>query len=783
MAIQLASDPKIKINGEELEGYVFEGFTLTKRLLEPNCFTFSLRKEDMSLTQEDIKFELREKLLGALVECSVSTYQNDLEGDVKIVDDDGFFRGYIHHVKMERKHNKSPFVVHCTAYSVDVRMKGAPNCESFYNTSLQDIVEEVVMFYSDKSGAYNHDKYDYDDRKPLPDLTAVKVTMTDTLPYTVQYNESDYDFLKRLAKRYGQFFYHEDGKVVFGEMREYDPVTLRVGIDLDKYDYELNMNPHTGTVLWEYEYNCDVLSCVGAEFEHSSQWKSKLDPMHEMSESVFNHGSTFFNKNKDHIITSRSARIVNDEMSMDLAETDNMKPEVVDEASEIESSSLRNTLEQYVVADTVTCTGEARRSDLKLGSVITIADETNTGEDATDVIEHEPLKIIDLYYKWDKTKIRSLDNKFKAIPQKSTVPPYLERDEQGIFTYGDFDTYPHSGPQHGIVYDNKDPLQMGRVRVVLGWQSVSDSIGFPHYDEQVRATPWIRVAHQYAGLERGSHIVPEIGDEVIVGFEEDNAERPYVLACVHNAHNSKVVEKWTKPEVVENNEYKAFRSRNGHSIEVRDKGKHGYIKIYDENTHNYVLTFDTDRSLIRLESAKNIELDAKENIVIHAGKDINIEADNDINVTANNDIHRTALHNILDEADNDFENITGNQFYAHIGETSTGLMMKSKSVSLELEDLAFLGFNYVNGETFGAALWARDPIEINSTQKVVVKGDEMTYIESDATVYVKGKESTLYADNKVDVSTKGTLTLRGKGGADLDGGVQATVKGAIIKLN
>ena len=71
MAIQLASDPKIKINGEELEGYVFEGFTLTKRLLEPNCFTFSLRKEDMSLTQEDIKFELREKLLGALVECSV----------------------------------------------------------------------------------------------------------------------------------------------------------------------------------------------------------------------------------------------------------------------------------------------------------------------------------------------------------------------------------------------------------------------------------------------------------------------------------------------------------------------------------------------------------------------------------------------------------------------------------------------------------------------------------------------------------------------------------------
>ena len=51
MAIRLATDPIINItlnNGEMFSDYapdfMFENFTLTKKLLEPNCFEFRVRK-------------------------------------------------------------------------------------------------------------------------------------------------------------------------------------------------------------------------------------------------------------------------------------------------------------------------------------------------------------------------------------------------------------------------------------------------------------------------------------------------------------------------------------------------------------------------------------------------------------------------------------------------------------------------------------------------------------------------------------------------------------------
>ena len=81
MAIQLSNIPTFKINGQELEGFTFLSFKLTKRLLEPNRFEFKFRKDNMTLTQDDIKFELREQLLGALVECSLKAYREDENGD------------------------------------------------------------------------------------------------------------------------------------------------------------------------------------------------------------------------------------------------------------------------------------------------------------------------------------------------------------------------------------------------------------------------------------------------------------------------------------------------------------------------------------------------------------------------------------------------------------------------------------------------------------------------------------------------------------------------------
>ncbi len=79
-----------------------------------------------------------------------------------------------------------------------------------------------------------------------------------------------------------------------------------------------------------------------------------------------------------------------------------------------------------------------------------------------------------------------------------------------------------NGPVTGIVVDNVDPEHMARLKVRLRWQDAGES------------TRWLRMAMPYAGNERGVHFLPEIGDEVLVAFELGDPERPIVLGALWN---------------------------------------------------------------------------------------------------------------------------------------------------------------------------------------------------------------------------------------------------------
>lgn len=74
----------------------------------------------------------------------------------------------------------------------------------------------------------------------------------------------------------------------------------------------------------------------------------------------------------------------------------------------------------------------------------------------------------------------------------------------------------------GLVTDNVDPDGMHRVKVALPWLS-SDFV-----------TDWARVAMPGLGASYGVIAVPEIGDEVLVGFEFGDVRRAYVLGGLAN---------------------------------------------------------------------------------------------------------------------------------------------------------------------------------------------------------------------------------------------------------
>jgi type VI secretion system secreted protein VgrG len=79
-----------------------------------------------------------------------------------------------------------------------------------------------------------------------------------------------------------------------------------------------------------------------------------------------------------------------------------------------------------------------------------------------------------------------------------------------------------TGPPGAEVHTDK----LGRVKVRFFWDREGTS------DEH--SSCWIRVSALHAGQEDGFAVVPEVGDEVVVGFEHGDPDRPVVLGSVYN---------------------------------------------------------------------------------------------------------------------------------------------------------------------------------------------------------------------------------------------------------
>jgi len=66
---------------------------------------------------------------------------------------------------------------------------------------------------------------------------------------------------------------------------------------------------------------------------------------------------------------------------------------------------------------------------------------------------------------------------------------------------------------------------VGRVKVAFYW------------DREGRSSCWLRVAHPAAGKGRGLQSLPRIGDEVLVAFVDGDPDRPIIVGHVHGAEN------------------------------------------------------------------------------------------------------------------------------------------------------------------------------------------------------------------------------------------------------
>jgi Rhs element Vgr protein len=138
---------------------------------------------------------------------------------------------------------------------------------------------------------------------------------------------------------------------------------------------------------------------------------------------------------------------------------------------------------------------------------------------------------------------------------------------------------------------------------------------------------WARVSTLDAGDSRGSFFRPEIDDEVLVGFLNDDPRDPVVLGALHSS---------AKPAPItgsDDNHEKGFITRSDMKMIFNDDEVS--FTLETPNGNRFVLSDDTGSILIEDESGNKVEM-TSDGITLNSPGDINITADGDCNIEATN---------------------------------------------------------------------------------------------------------------------------------------------------
>ncbi|MCR5597471.1 MAG: phage baseplate assembly protein V [Lachnospiraceae bacterium] len=183
----------------------------------------------------------------------------------------------------------------------------------------------------------------------------------------------------------------------------------------------------------------------------------------------------------------------------------------------------------------------------------------------------------------------------------------------------------------GTVQNKYDAKMPGRVCVNVTTKD----------QEQDQMLMWVRVAQPSSGSKWGHYFLPEVGDQVLLAFEQGNIERPYIIGCVPKYDKDQFI----KGVVDENNKTKAITTKHGSTITFTDDneaedGTKDKIRI-ETAANAHIVELDNDKGMITIadKDKKNSIViktaDDNGNIAIQTEKKLTIKVGNSIELTMN----------------------------------------------------------------------------------------------------------------------------------------------------
>ena len=259
--------------------------------------------------------------------------------------------------------------------------------------------------------------------------------------------------------------------------------------------------------------------------------------------------------------------------------------------------------------------GRSRDSRLKNGSRAKLTDINGRAMETYRIVE------IRHYYNGDEYY-----NEFVGVSDVLHPP------------YQDSGAFPKSHEQMGRVVENADPLGLGRVRVQMMWQEAGSE-----------KTPWIRLLQPHSGSGKGFYFVPEIGEEVLVGFQGGNAEKPYVIGTQYNG-------KEKSGYADKENNIKAVHTRSGNRLLLNDET--GDVSLESQKGQTIAIFYGNGNIEIKAPetmtlNAKNLNINVSQNMTTNVG----------MNASENVSMNKTTsigLVNLLNVGADFMTNVVGN---------------------------------------------------------------------------------------------------------------------------
>lgn len=460
------------------------------------------------------------------------------------------FIGLITNVGASRQDNGERSIV-LRGSSPTILMDGYGQCRSFTEKSLQAISNVLL------------------EKIPNSLETQIQPIYTAAIPYVVQYNESNYSFLQRLAVQYGEWCFYNGTKLVFGKLPKGKEINLPFAEDLFNFDFSISLRQvNSKAIAYNYLENKTYQATAA---------RASITDLDELGKFTLD----------------KSAKIYSQELVYNPAEVFSKQKDLDDLLEKQKTAAAR---------EMVMATGDSDNAYLNVGTVVNIIGETIKEQDYGKFIVTSLTHHINGSY--------SYHNDFTAIPADNQTPPSPAISK------------PSGDNQPAVITDNVDPEGLGRVRAKFFWQEGSEK------------TPWMRLSHTMAGEGKGAvhgfYFIPEINDEVMVGFEDNNPDKPFVIGSVY--HKNVAPTEWKDND----NQIKVIRTRNGNQIYLLDKDGKEEIKILNKDVSgptNIIslsmegdgkITIQTKGELVM--KAKSIDMSAEEGIKITSGKATDIKA-------------------------------------------------------------------------------------------------------------------------------------------------------------